>query len=47
MIYKNDNYKCIQTIKDAHENDDIYGFIDLKNNTMISYSNKVIKIWSF
>ena len=43
-IYRNDNYECIQIIKDAH-NDDIKGFIELKDCLIASYSiNKTIKI---
>ena len=46
MIYKNDNYECIQIIKDAHDNN-IYDFIELKHGSIISCSNKILKIWSF
>ncbi len=46
-IYRNDNYECIQEIKDAH-NDNIKGFIELKDGSIASFSNdKTIKIWSF
>ena len=46
-IYRNDNYECIQEIKDAH-NDDINGFIELKDGSIASFSNdQTIKIWSF
>ena len=46
-IYRNDNYECIQEIKDAHNND-INGFIELKDGTIASFSHdKTIKIWSF
>ena len=45
-IYRNDNYECIQTIKDAHDYY-IYSFIELKNGSIISCSYKVMKIWSF
>ena len=46
-IYRNDNYECIQEIKDAH-NDDIYGFIELKDGLIASYSkDEIIKIWRF
>ena len=45
-IYRNDNYECIQTIKDAHNNE-IIGFIELKDGTIASYSDdKRIKIWN-
>ena len=46
-IYRNDNYECIQEIKDAH-NDTINGFIELKDGSIASFSNdETIKIWSF
>ena len=46
-IYRNDNYECIQEIKDAH-NDYINGFIELKDGSIASFSaDKIIKIWSF
>ena len=46
-IYRNDNYECIQEIKDAH-NDYIYGFIELKDGSIASFSkDETIKIWSF
>ena len=35
MIYRSDNYECIQTIKDAHESQ-IFCFIELKIGTIIS-----------
>ena len=45
-IYRNDNYECIQTIKDAH-NENIKGFIQLKDCLIASYSNdETIKIWN-
>ena len=45
-IYRGDNYELIQTIKNAHD-ENIYGFIELKNNSIVSYSDdKTIKIWS-
>ena len=45
-IYRNDNYKCIQEIKDAH-NDSILGFIELKDGSIASFSfDKTIKIKS-
>ena len=37
-IYRNDNYECIQEIKDAH-NDNINGFIVLKDGSIASFSN--------
>ena len=46
MIYRNDNYECIQTIKDAHDNN-IYDFIELKHGSIISCSYKIMEIWSF
>ena len=46
-IYRNDNYECIQEIKDAH-NDNIKGFIELKDGLIASFSyDQTIKIWSF
>ena len=46
-IYRNDNYECIQEIKDAHKKD-INGFIELKDGSIASFSDdKTIKIWSF
>ena len=46
-IYRNDNYECIQTIKNAHDNN-IYDFIELKHGSIASCSkDKSIKIWSF
>ena len=45
-IYRNDNYKLIKIIQNAHYND-ILGFIELKNNLFASYSkDNTIKIWS-
>ncbi len=45
-IYRNDNYKLIKIIQNAHSND-ILGFIELKNNLFASYSkDNTIKIWS-
>ena len=42
-----DNYECIQEIKEAH-NLYIYGFIELKDGSIASFSNdETIKIWSF
>ena len=46
MIYRNDNYECIQIIKNTHNNY-IRGFIELKPGIIISYSSQIIKIWSF
>ena len=46
-IYRNDNYECIQIIENAHNND-IKGFIELKDGSIASFSkDKTIKIWSF
>ena len=46
-IYRNDNYECIQEIKDAHNNW-INGFIELKDGSIASFSyDETIKIWSF
>ena len=47
IIYRNDNYESIQTIQNAHD-DNIKGFIELKDGSIASYSNdKKIKIWNF
>ena len=47
MIYRNDNYECIQIIQNAHDKD-INGFVELKDGTILSYSNdKRIKIWNY
>ena len=44
-IYRNDNYECIQTIQNAHD-DEIKGFIELKDCSIASFSkDKKIKIW--
>ena len=43
-IYRNDNYECIQTIRNAHDFN-ILGFIELKNGSIASYSVNKIKIW--
>ena len=46
-IYRNDNYECIQTIRNAHS-DYINGFILLNNGTIASFGkDSFIKIWSF
>ena len=43
-IYRNDNYECIQTIQNAHD-DNIRGFIELKDGSIASFSSeKRIKI---
>ena len=46
MIYRNDNYECIQIIKDAQD-DNIYDFIELKHGSIISCSYQIMKIWTF
>ena len=46
-IYRNDNYECIQIIKNAIYSN-ILGFIELKNGNVASYGwDQIIKIWSF
>jgi len=46
-IYNNDNYECIKTIKSTH-NFYFNGFIKLKNNSFVSFSNDGrIHIWLF
>ena len=47
IIYRNDNYECIQTIKNAYKNNEIRGFIELKDGSIISCSYKIMKIWTF
>ena len=45
-VYRNDNYECIQIIQNAH-NDNILGFVELKDGAIASYfSDKKIKIWN-
>ena len=44
-VYSNDNYECIQTIQNAHD-DNIFGFVELKDNLIASFSyDKKINIW--
>ena len=45
-VYRNDNYECIQTIKNVHEKN-IYSFIELKNGSIISSSYKIMKSLEF
>ncbi len=46
-VYRVDTFECIQTIKDAHEND-IRGFTQIKDGLVASFSkDKFIKIWSY
>ena len=46
-IFRYDNYECIQVIENAHK-DYIYGFIQLNNDSIISYGwDNNMKIWSF
>ena len=46
-IFRYDNYECIQSIENAH-NDYIYGFVQLNNDSIVSYGwDNKIKIWSF
>ena len=45
-VYQNDDYECIQTIIDAH-NDEIKDFIELKDGLIASFSkDEIIKIWN-
>ena len=47
MIFRCDNYECLNIIKDAHI-DSIKGFIELNDETIGSFSNdKTMIIWSF
>ncbi len=44
-VYRKDNYECIQIIKDAHDYD-INGFVELKDESILSYSwDGGVKIW--
>ena len=46
QIYRSDNYECIQTIKNAHQNE-INGITELKDGSIATYANdKIINIWS-
>ena len=46
IIYRYDNYECIQIIQNAHDGY-INGFVELKDESIISYSwDKKIKIWN-
>ena len=46
-VIRVDTFECIQTIKDAHEND-IRGFTQIKDGLVASFSkDKFIKIWSY
>ena len=46
LIYRNDNYECIQIIQNAHDKD-IFGFVELKDGSILSYSwDNKIKIWN-
>ena len=45
-VYRNKNYQCVQIIQNAHD-DDILGFVELKDGSIASYSSdKKIKIWN-
>ena len=47
IIYRNDDYKIFQIIKDAHESS-ILGFVQLNNGKILSYGyDNVINVWSF
>ena len=46
LIYRNDNYKHLSRIKNAHYNY-ILGFCQLKNGLVLSFSgDSTMKIWS-
>ena len=46
QIYRSDNYECLSTIYDAHNNY-IIGFCELKNGFVFSFSgDTIMKIWS-
>ena len=44
IIYDINNFQIYQVISNAHNNF-IYGFNQLKNGLIISYSSNIIKIW--
>ena len=47
QIFRNDNYECIQTIKN-HNTIKTYGLIEIKNGMVVSFSNnQIISLWSF
>ena len=46
-VYRSDNYECIQKIENPYD-DDIYGFIELNDGNIASYSNEgQIIIWKY
>ncbi len=45
-VYRIDNFELIQTIKNAHNDDNIIGFFELQDGQIASYSEKEIKIWA-
>ncbi len=48
MIYRCDNFKCIQIIKNAHDDFSINDFVKLKNGSIVTFvRDKTIKILSF
>ena len=48
MIYRCDNFKCIQIIKNANDDFSINGFVELKNGCIVTFvRDKTIKILSF
>ena len=48
LVYRNDNYKCIQIIKNTHDDLSMNGFAELKNGFIASFvCDKTIKIRSF
>ena len=47
IIFRNDNYECIKIIKNAH-NKGINGFIELNDESILSYSNDgFISVWTY
>ena len=47
MVYRYDNYELIQNITNTYENE-INGFIKLKNNTIVSYSKSgKVQVWIY
>ena len=43
-VCRSDNYQCIRIIKNAHDHF-IFGFVELKDGSIVSYSDDKIKIW--
>ena len=47
IVFNSNSYNIIQIYNDAH-NDNINGFVQLKNGDILSFSNdETMKVWSF